>query len=281
MADPASDEVTIASNDLAKPAVNAARYGPLTDQVVDVYLPRGTAELTIVYLHAGGWVAGSRSEVPVTILDQLQRHRALISVGYRLATTSPWPAQSNDADRAIRWIRLHATDWGLDPSALVVAGASAGGQLALFLAVAPGHLAAPDLPRELAAVDPRVIGVVTMAAPANVAALLNDAFGRAILERFLGCSTTCSAQLLIDASPSTHVSAAAPPLYAAVGADDTLIVPETNLVGLGAQWSRAIGPSLVWVDLVDNRGHNIDIGGVNVAAIDEFLTMLTQRASTH
>jgi acetyl esterase/lipase len=274
VANPTPDEVTVARTTGApSPYISAAHYGPLADQVVDVYLPRGGAALTIVYLHAGGWIAGSRADIPLTILDQLDRHRAVISVGYRLANASPWPAQSNDADRAIRWVRLHASDWGLDPAALVVAGASAGGQLALFLA------AAPDLPPELAAVDPRVIGVVAMAAPANVAGLMDDAFGRAVLERLLGCSTTCSPQLLIDASPSTHVSASAPPLYVAVGAADTLVDPERNLVALSAQWSRAIGPSLVWVDLVDNQGHNLDIDGVNVAAVDEFLTMLSQRTS--
>ena len=186
--DPSPADVTAVELVLTPPPNLASlQYGPRPEQLADVYLPRGgPARLAIVYLHAGGWVAGGRADVPTTILHELDAHRAVISVGYRLTTDGPWPAQIQDVDRAIRWVKLHAADWGLDSRRVVVAGGSAGGHLALFAAVAPGHLPAADLPPELRAIDPKVAGVVSFAAPADIASLLDHEWGQ-------HCSSAASA----------------------------------------------------------------------------------------
>jgi acetyl esterase/lipase len=54
---------------------------------------------------------------------------------YRLAPRSPWPAQIEDATRALGWIKKNIATYGGDPTRVVVAGGSAGGQLAALLAL--------------------------------------------------------------------------------------------------------------------------------------------------
>ena len=53
--------------------------------------------------------------------------------------------------------------------------------------------------------------------------------------------------------------------------------PDVNLLALAASWVAATSPRNVWVDLVDDRWHNIDVDGVNATALDEFLTFVTRR----
>ena len=133
------------------------------------------------------------------------------------------------------------------------------------------------MPPELRAIDPKVAGIVSLGAPADIASLLERDWGPALLERLIGCSRNCDAATLADASPSTHVTAAAPPLYIAGGLHDTLVPPDVNVLALSALWASMIGPQAVWVDLVDNQAHNIDVNGVNVTALDEFLSNLVPR----
>lgn len=278
VANPGRDDVTLAAPTPAPvPARPALAYGPLPAHVLDVYLPTDGADEILVYFHAGGWTAGDRRDVPATVLRQLEHHRAVVSVDYRLAPDAPWPAQMHDADRAIRWIRVHAADWGIGAVPIVAVGASAGGHLALFAAAAPAHLVDPTLPAALRAVDPRLSGVVALAAPADIGSILHHDWGPALLQALLGCSFDCSPATLADASPSTHLGTTAPPAYLAVGALDSLVPPDVNLVALAAAWRTATSPRNVWVDLVDDRSHNIDIDGVNAAALDEFLAAAVRR----
>ncbi|MEM9645944.1 MAG: alpha/beta hydrolase, partial [Planctomycetota bacterium] len=56
-----------------------------------------------------------------------------VSVGYRLSGESKWPTQIHDCKAAIRWIRAHAAEHGIDPDRIAVWGTSAGGHLVSML----------------------------------------------------------------------------------------------------------------------------------------------------
>ena len=117
--------------------------GPAGDVPVRWYRPpagsgSGGASGTgaIVYFHGGGWVIGS-----IDTHDPLCRELAVrsglpvVSVEYRLAPEHPYPAAIDDARAVTGWISGHAGDLGIDPTRLVVAGDSAGGQLAALVAL--------------------------------------------------------------------------------------------------------------------------------------------------
>lgn len=88
-----------------------------------------------VYLHGGGWVVGdldSHDEVCRSIAAR--SGHAVISVDYRLAPEHPFPAGLGDAIAATRWVHANADSLGVDATRLVLAGDSAGANLAAVVA---------------------------------------------------------------------------------------------------------------------------------------------------
>ncbi|WP_417318787.1 alpha/beta hydrolase [Emcibacter sp.] len=97
---------------------------------------RGVPTPLILYFHGGGFVLGdldSHHELCLTIAHDLDL--PLVSVDYRLAPENPWPAAPDDAETAARWIATNASNvLGLRLTGLVLAGDSAGGNLAAVTA---------------------------------------------------------------------------------------------------------------------------------------------------
>jgi acetyl esterase len=104
------------------------------------YLPLGKVAGICVYCHAGGWVIGD-----IQMSDALCRRLAagagceVISVGYRLAPEHPYPAPLNDAFAAVQWASAQQR------GPLVVAGESAGGNLAAACAILARAAGAPQV----------------------------------------------------------------------------------------------------------------------------------------
>jgi acetyl esterase/lipase len=63
------------------------------------------------------------------------------SINYRLSLQAPFPAQIHDCKGAVRWLRAHATEYGIDPTRIGVFGASAGGHLVALLGTSAGDAA--------------------------------------------------------------------------------------------------------------------------------------------
>lgn len=86
----------------------------------------------MVYFHGGGWCIGT-----LDTHDNLCRHLAritgmnVVSVDYRLAPEHVFPAALDDAYAATRWVADHGAELNCDDSQLMVAGDSAGGNLAI------------------------------------------------------------------------------------------------------------------------------------------------------
>jgi acetyl esterase/lipase len=106
-------------------------------QTLDLYLPAtGTNLPLIVWIHGGGWMEGSKEKPPG--LKFLTHGFALASVNYRLSQDAVFPAQLIDCKAAIRWLRAHAAEKGIDPQHIGVWGASAGGHLVALLGTTGG-----------------------------------------------------------------------------------------------------------------------------------------------
>lgn len=104
--------------------------------------PRGA----VVVLPGGGYVGRAPHE-SAPIAEMINRHGLPAFVcDYRVAPyRHPWP--STDARRAVRWVRHHAVEYGVDPAKVALLGFSAGGHCAATVSVQPGtgDPAAPDL----------------------------------------------------------------------------------------------------------------------------------------
>lgn len=107
---------------------------------LDLYVPRCAAAPPLaVYFHGGGWARGTRTDRAEERLMPLARHGvAVASVSYRLVGVARWPAQLHDAKGAVRWLRAHASEYGIDGSRIGAWGASAGGHLAALLGLTAG-----------------------------------------------------------------------------------------------------------------------------------------------
>jgi len=113
-------------------------YGPLARQRLDVWRLSTTPQdaPVIYYLHGGAWTFGDKREQGRPMLHEfVRRGWIVVASNYRLAPRHAWPAQIEDATRALGWIKKNITTYGGDPDRVVIAGGSAGGHLASLLAL--------------------------------------------------------------------------------------------------------------------------------------------------
>ena len=119
--------------------------GPEVGSIIDGRLPGPAGELAfrryapigdglrpiIVYFHGGGWLfGGSDSDDPFCRDLCVRSDAVVVSVDYRHAPEARFPAAADDATAAVRWVSEHAEALGGRADELVVAGWSAGGNLA-------------------------------------------------------------------------------------------------------------------------------------------------------
>jgi acetyl esterase/lipase len=117
-----------------------ARHGTLPLKL-DVYLPDEPARErrpAIVQVHGGGWVAGTRKEQGIPLLNHLAANGWVgFNVNYRLSPYATWPDHAVDVKRAIAWVREHADEYDVDPDLIAITGGSAGGHISAFVALTP------------------------------------------------------------------------------------------------------------------------------------------------
>ncbi len=105
---------------------------------LDVYCPVEQTGLrpVVLYIHGGGFQHMSKDSHWLMGLAFARRGYVVFSIDYRLAPEHPFPAGIQDVVTAFDWVANNATEWGGDPSRIVVAGESAGANLAAALTVA-------------------------------------------------------------------------------------------------------------------------------------------------
>jgi acetyl esterase/lipase len=141
--------------------------------------PNGAA---ILFMVSGGWVStwnNPESVVRAAKADALNVFEKIVAEGYTLYLvrhgSSPWfkvPDAVSDVKRAVRHIRAHATDFGVDPNRIGVWGGSAGGHLSLVLgSMGDDGNAAGKEPSEQ--VSSRVQAVVAYFPPTDIREYVN------------------------------------------------------------------------------------------------------------
>ncbi|MGO4443325.1 alpha/beta hydrolase [Mycobacterium sp. 2YAF39] len=122
------------------------RVLPDGDVPVRVYQPHGDAQTrpAVVSCHGGGFVLCDL-ESHDSFCRALARHTGsvVVSVDYRLAPEHRAPAAAEDCFAAYRWVVSHGADLGVDPSRVVIAGDSAGGNLAAVVSLMSRERGAP------------------------------------------------------------------------------------------------------------------------------------------
>lgn len=88
----------------------------------------------VLYFYGNGWQWGDRGDYHrVVIPDMISHGYAVALVDCRGVPQFRYPSQIHDAKEAVRWLRAHAAEYGVDPDRVAVRGRSSGGYLALML----------------------------------------------------------------------------------------------------------------------------------------------------
>lgn len=211
-------------------------YGEAKNQKMNIYLPEnGFGPFPVIFfLHGGGWQSGSRSDTQVKpFLHGINRGYAVISCDYRLIPEVYYPENLYDVKAALNFIGMHGSEYMLDTSRLVIAGASAGAHLALMAAFTQGLPAfspAPtsDLPVIRAVIEQfgptdfasenaqyEQSGYARMYPPAPL--------GQGTADRLLNADTSHNPALLNFLSPICNVHKDIPPVLILHGRFDPMV----------------------------------------------------------
>ncbi len=194
---------------------------------LDVYRRRDrpTGCPTLLQIHGGGWVLGSKNEQGIPLMLHLaSRGWVCVSADYRLAPRATFPEPLMDLKHAIKWIRTHGTEYGANPDFLVVTGGSAGGHLSSLVALTAND---PEYQPGFEDVDTSVRGCVAFYGVYD----FTDRHGHyrnpglaKLLQRYvMKAQIGASRDAFEKASPMSRVHAEAPPFFVIHGDRDTLV----------------------------------------------------------
>jgi acetyl esterase/lipase len=202
------------------------RYSPYPETVLDILQPPAPALKNrpgIIVIHGGGWVQGDKEGmVERFCLPFIQHGFVVANVEYRLAKAATAPAAVEDVLKAANWFRRHAAEFKVDPNQILVMGGSAGGHLALMVAMTP--------PSANLGATIKIAGVIDFFGISNVADQLDGAGQRPYAVAWIPEQPE-RMDLARRLSPMTYVRRGLPPVLAIHGDADT-VVPYSQSVSL-------------------------------------------------
>ena len=247
--------------------------------LMDVYRPDQPNGLGIVHITGSGWHSPLAANAPqqkasrqveVFGLPLVKAGYTVFAVNHRTAPLNKYPAQLEDVERAVRFIRFHAERWGIDPERVGGVGGSSGGHLTLMLGISStaGEADDPDpVNRESA----KLQAIVPWAAPTDLV-MLNGEFGQGTFGSLFGMrlmardpETSPQFRAYRDASPIHHVSEDDPPTLLIHGDADS-VVPVKHSEMIAARMRAVNVP--VELLVVPSGGHGALFPGKSADAPD-------------
>lgn len=234
-------------------------YGKADGQelLLDAYLPpaREAPRPAVILIHGGGWSSGRRSDVVVDARELAKAGYVAFGIDYQLLDTvnarRRWPAQLDDTQRAVRWVRAHAGEFGVDPARLAAYGWSSGAHLAAMLGVRDTR---DNSDPDLAAFRGRVDSVVALGGPLDLSVPQTDDTFVQILADFLGGTPEEQPHAYRDASPLTWVDASAAPFLLVHGGHDDAILADESRRMAAALYEAGVGVGYVALPGVGHSG---------------------------
>lgn len=207
------------------------------DLRLDVYdrIDVTTPEPTLIFIHGGGWVGGTKEYIVTSLMPWLAQGWNVVDVEYRLARVSPAPAAVEDCLCALRWVVRNADKYHFDLKRIVVTGESAGGHLALTTGIIPEN---SGLARQCPGPPlPAVAAIVDWFGISDVNDVLEGPNERDYAVAWLG-SRPDRAEVARRVSPLTYVRTGLPPVFIIHGTADPT-VPYSQAIRLHDALDRA------------------------------------------
>jgi len=210
---------------------------------LDLYRPDEDRLFPVVMqIYGGAWRSGGPADQTAFATRLARNGYLVVSIDYRHAPESRWPAQIDDVRAALDWVTAHAGEYGGDARHVALLGRSSGAQLALVAAYTNPN---------------RIDAVVSFYGPTNLADGWTEPPSpdplsvRQVLEAFLGGTPGDVPQLYEAASPVTYVSRRVPPTLLIYGGRDHVVEPRFGRAlheKLRAAGATAIYLELPWAE---------------------------------
>ena len=214
------------------PVIADVEYGDIDGQQLDVCVPdeapSGEPRAAIIVIHGGSWQRGDKSNINWRSVCQWFASEGFVavSVNYRLAPVTTFPAQLQDVQTVVRWLRdpAQVSAYDLDPDRIGAFGGSAGGNLAALLGTAGSGSWTEDA---------RVAAVADFSGPVDLRTAIptvdsyNQNFGTVVLE-YLGCADFENCPASAQASPVTLVDETDPPFFVAHSTEEFIPLSQSE-----------------------------------------------------
>ena len=235
-------EAAILSACLLATTAHAQTYGPYPQETFTT-CGNPSSKVAVEMAHGGAWVGGDDQMPAVAQLCTFLGNRGVyvMAVDYRLSGTAPWPAQLQDAQTGLAWLRAHSP-----AKRIGVIGMSAGGHIALSVGLSPAPVtfAQTDPLGETASVSWNSKGpdfVVDFSGPTDLTDMAM--LPKAIPWLLNGLPMTDSASRAW-ASPIAHLDSSMPETLVSHGTEDE-VVPVAQSDAF-VTMARAVGANVVY-----------------------------------
>lgn len=233
------------------------QYGPAESQAGELYLPGTPHPAVVCLLHGGYWrMPHGRDQLVPIAMDLVARGYAVWNLGYRRVGEAGggWPGTLQDVAAGIDLLHdLQEAGIDLDLARLVLAGHSAGGQLAFWSAstVRPSSAISPPHLRPMA--------VVGLAPAADLVALCDGDAGRQAISQLLGGTLAAEPARYQAASPLALLPLGVRQLIIHGGQDDSVLLALSRgyvatALAAGDEARLAVLPDAGHMDFLDPAG---------------------------
>jgi acetyl esterase len=233
-------------------------YGSGPTERLDLYRPAGDRQAlpVVVWAHGGAWVGGDKADIGFYLRLLAVEGYACAAINYGLAPDSNYPEPVRQTGLALAWLAERAASYGLDPDRVVLAGSSAGAQIAAqYAAIVSDEVYAADVGIEPVIDRDQLLGTVLHCGPYDPATALQHRgwrgwYARTVGWAYLG-SKDFGAPQVQQASVVTHVTGAYPPTLLTAGEKDSLSPQAHALAGRLAE--LGVPHEALWYPRVDHE----------------------------
>ncbi|MBI4028599.1 MAG: alpha/beta hydrolase [Verrucomicrobia bacterium] len=220
-----------------------------------------------MWLSGGGWRNCNKEGVELFLI----RHGfALASINYRVSVKAIVPANILDCKAAVRWLRRHAKEYGLDPHRIGVWGSSAGGHLAALLGASNGRKELEgDVAKPVVSCD--VQAVCDFCGPSDLTRIARPSIRRKfpllyeVTAQNLGGPVEKRRDKALLVSPLHYVTSSCPPMLIVHGEEDDVVPVEESII-LHEALKRAEADSTLYVLKGEGHGWKPGLTAGRVAA---------------
>ena len=201
-----------------------------TAQLANLYLPQlAKPTLAILLIHGGGW-SGKERRSDMTGIAKLLAKRGcfVMNATYRLTPEWKFPAQRDDLEQAISFMRSNAKEFNIDTSRLATFGYSAGGHLSALIGLDPEN---------------GVKAIVAGGAPTDLS-FWPDGI---LTGKLLGGPLKGNEKIYREASPVHDVTSNSPPVFLYYGTKDNLVPLEHPKAFISALQKHGVEHEVYWI----------------------------------